>query len=163
MSHQRITDRLAPIGPSSDEFERAIGQAARQLLNAGPLMSSTEKQLLWDLQRGRNLVVLGRVADVSRRCGDFTAAVAIAEAFRGYVLAGNPRLATNSVFDAFQWETRVNGPADVAQVDFLIAPSRATRERAIETLVAQATATRAAIDALHRGETTQGQRLALVG
>jgi hypothetical protein len=176
MTNQRLTDRLAPIGVTrlpmrtpkpaaldADDFVRRLADAARRILAAEPLMSQSEKQLLWDVQRGRHLVVLSRMVSVASRCRDTSAALAVPEAIRGFVIEVSPTFDAATEFSAFLEETTANGAADVAQMEHVISPSRATRERAIETLVVQEAATRKAIDALHRGEAAPAQRLALVG
>jgi hypothetical protein len=93
---------------------------------------------------------------IAQRCADPAAAAFVTEQLRGFILSGHPSLDLR-VFDAFRLEQRSNGVGDVAQFEFMIAPSSATRDRAIEALLAQEVATRAAIDALHR-DTSPGVR-----
>jgi hypothetical protein len=141
---------MLSLASPTDPFLASMADAVRTIRRShrGGL-SVSDQRLLDDIARGRYVQGIRRSVEISRGCADPADATAIAEAIRGFTLAGHPALEL-TVFDAMRAETHSNGPADMAQLEYVLAPSRGTAERAIDALRAQELATRAAIDALHK-------------
>lgn len=159
MRDQRGSIRMAS-GVAIDDLTTRIADAMRILRDGVPVMSEQESQLLSDFARGRNLTTLCKLCGVSERAFREADALSVAEAIRGHVMARRRHRASGllSVLDAFEQETASNGPADEAQLTFIIRPSRATKERCIETLARQEIASRQAIDALHTTDISHAAR-----
>lgn len=131
-------------------FEALVANSVRQIRETAVGLTTTESKHLHDVSRGRYLRGVRRVAEIARqRCTDPSDAAAFADAIRGFILFGHPGV-TLSVYDAFRVEQLSNERGNLAQFEYLIAPSRATKERVIEFLHAQELASRACVDAMWR-------------
>ncbi len=131
-----------------DEFTRLIRECTRVVRRSQPALSRKDGWLLDEYHKGRGIEGLFRFANLSRQCTDPVDAAYFGEALRSFALTNHPALQL-PVVDAFRVETRANSAGDLGQLEYMAAPSTATRDKAIEGLLAQLTATRAALDALH--------------
>lgn len=155
MTFDTIRNELAPHttahgvrGVPIDPLD-AVRDAVRTMQRSLPTLSRRDQQLLKDVKKGRYVGGVLRVLEIARECEDPADATALPEAWRGFVVAAHPGMEA-SVYDSFRLEQGSNGATDLAQVEFLIAPTEANRQRALEFLNQQMVRTRKAIDALHR-------------
>lgn len=160
MTYQRNTTRMAS-GAAQDDLVNRVRDAMRQLRQGVPVMTEDESQLVSDFARGRNLVTLCKLFGVTERAFREADALSVAEAIRGHIIARRRHRASGvlGVLEAFRREEETNGPANLAQWAFTLGPSRATKDLAVETLLQQEVATRAAIDVLHATDIDVGARL----
>lgn len=144
-------DNAAVSARDCQSFDSSLANAIRMIRRSAVGLTPRESQLLSDVARGRGKAfrLVAEVADIARyRCFDPADATALAESIRGYVLAGHPGL-TLPWMDTLRYEGATNAAADEALVEHILTPSRATRERMIETHVAQSIASRAVADLIH--------------
>lgn len=143
-------DSAPSPAPAGQSFDRLMANAMRAVRRSAVGLTPKESQLLADVSRGRGFRVISEVADIARyRCADPTDATAIAEGLRGYILRDHPGLVL-SWFDVLRYEGATNTMADEALVEHVLSPSGATRDRMVETHVAQAIASRAVADLIHK-------------
>lgn len=132
--------------PNGHTFTEEFQAIARRLLFSCPATSTSERQFLQDVARGRYpmkaLERMTRIAAGSTR-PEHREALAL---FVREISA--PRYGAVSIAAAFDEETRTNGEADMAQRYFERERTRANQERAIDALHAQEIATREAITAV---------------
>lgn len=148
--NQRTHDRSAE---SCQNFDSSLENAIRMIRRSAVGLTPRESQLLSDVSRGRGRAfrLVAEVADIARyRCFDPADATALAEAIRGYVLNGHPGVRLPWM-DTLRYEGTTNAMADEALVEHILSPSHATKERMIETHVAQSIASRAVADLIHHG------------
>jgi hypothetical protein len=141
--------------PASERqcFHDRLAGAVRQIRDASEGLTPRESQLLSDVTRREyaGFRTVADIADIARfRCKDPGKASALAEAIRGHTLAGHPGLVL-PFFDVLRYEGSANAMADEALVEHILSPSRSTRERMVETHVAQAIASRRVADLMYTG------------
>lgn len=142
-----------------------LADACRVVRRSASGLSAKERQLLQDYRKARYaMTTLDQLLVISASCTELEGLFAIPEACRAYtigVLARRLRGAP-SVFEAFRRETEAQTAADLAQLRFAFDRTAVARDEALERLVAQETATRAAIDALHHHRATSSKSLVLM-
>lgn len=150
MATQGLAVSLGGPAYDFDAFAGIMSDIARVLRRANPSRPLLDTRVLDEVARARQITTLYRVVSMARQCADPLDACYLAEQIRSFILSGHPALDL-PITEAFRAETRSNALADQSQLEFLIAPSSATRQQAIDGLLAQLTATRSALDALHVG------------
>ena len=139
--------RTSSEAQQQDAFMRDFQSIARKLYLSCPSASTDDKQFLQDVMRGRYgfkaLERLLRIGQQSYRPEHRALVAQCAERW------SNPSgELTPTVYSAFSDETRAQGEADLAQHEFEIFPTRASRESVLEKLGHQLAATRRAIQAV---------------
>lgn len=145
-------DRALFPGSERHSFQDLVADSIRQIRDGSERLSPRENQLLTDVSRRSYtaLRTVAEIADIARyRCKDPAKAASFAEALRGYTLADHPGLVL-PWFDVLRYEGATNCMADEALTEYVLGPSKATRERMIETHHAQAIASRAVADLMWR-------------
>lgn len=133
----------------TDDFERSMKDAIRQIRRSAVDLTQGERNLLDDIGRGRYLKGLRKVAEIARtKCIVAADATALAECVRGFILQGH--VAVVSPFDALRQETQANHWGNAAEFEWVVSPTRASKEQVVEALRAQEIASRGVIDSLHR-------------
>src|SRR4051812_3460081 len=116
-------------------FAQSIADACRQIRRSATpriVKDSRDDRLVTDFQRGRGLVQIERLANVSRTCSDPADATALADCFREHALSGHHALITAT--EALRTEAEADGAEDQAVFEYLSNKCPATRHRAIEAL-----------------------------
>lgn len=156
MSREAYTDRevgihhydARPVALARQNFDELVADSMRQIRDGSDDLTPRESQLLSDVSRRTYAAfrTVADVADIARyRCKDPAKASSLAEAIRGYTLAGHPGLVL-PWFDVLRYEGSTNAAADEALIEHILHPSKATKERMVETHVAQAIASRRVAD-----------------
>lgn len=129
-SYQQRGGRLATVPPSA---LRALRDAVRQARASIDDLTPAESQLLSDLADGRGTTMLFRALTVVSRCQSAADAHAVTDAMRLFLVSlRNDSTPPRSPLEVLREETEANAAANAAEIEFLAAPSRATRERLIE-------------------------------
>lgn len=141
------------VFPASERqcFDTRVANAIRVIRRDSNDLTPRESQLLTDAARGRlrAFKLMAEIADIARqRCADPSSATALAEAIRGYILTDHPGLVL-PWFDTLRREGATNTMADDALIEHILSPSHASRERVVETHVAQAIASRQVADLIY--------------
>lgn len=146
--------KLHQHAPATDadrcqSFDELLADSLRQIRDRSDGLTRKESQLLSDVSRRTyaGFRTVADVADIARnRCKDPGAAASLAEAIRGYTLAGHPGLVL-PWFDTLRYEGATNAIADEALLEFILRPGcKSAKERMIEAHVAQSIASRAVAD-----------------
>lgn len=113
-------------------------------------MSERDKQLYWDLLRGRGLVTMERVAVISSTCTDEADSLAFVEAIRGHVVALRAqRFGVPSAAAALRAEAVADGSDDAPVLEYMLNKTPANRARAVAALRSQELASRHLADVIH--------------
>lgn len=107
--------------PTARSLEAALRDVARAVLHDARPLSESDRQFLYDLQRGKHpLVPLRRLMHLSARCADPAARYALPELVRAQVDMNFPRpLGAPSLCEAIAAETQAQGALDLAKVEAL--------------------------------------------
>jgi hypothetical protein len=147
MAYQNSAVRLASPAPT---FEAVIADATRQMSRSARL-SDKDRQLMWDLQRGRGLVTIGRLFTIARSCSSLADALALPHGLQGFVLAGHPAI-TCDTSTALREAVCADTNEIVAIHEYAMSRTHANRERLIESLTRQQAAGTSTLEALqHAG------------
>lgn len=125
-----------------------LQRLARSLYFSAPNVTARNREFLQDFARGEGryqLVALQRLIMCARASTKLEDREALAEIIRAELLADAPASCVVSSFDA---ETIANGDANIAQRQYERTRCRAAWERCRDALIAQAVATRVALDAV---------------